>query len=619
MKKIFILLFFSFNLHAELIKAPPFDFKSMRGSVSDFTPHGTQPGLTYSMSSVNECYDCHSSAGFGSDPVDKEYSPYDTWSGSMMANATRDPLFWAAVDVANQDVPGVGDFCIRCHSPNGFYQGHTKNGTSNPDYANGCELTGTVTSQENKLNDYQGVSCHFCHRLEENGPNGEPQILKNSDVWIDDVACDSPGSSSFGPCRKGPYNDYSSNPDINNPPHAWKYSNYINKSEICGSCHNVSSPEILNNGVLTIAKTLIDTDGTDTGIAMPIERTFSEWKSSFFADLIFTDGYDVAITTDLPALKQGQTCQDCHMPPSESLDARACTLTPLGVREGNLNKHTFAGGNSWMPQVIKNIYGDDLSDSDFDRNEAYDVASDSALDMLQNKSAIISTEIVSSTSEQLDIKVRVTNLTGHKLPTGYPEGRRMWLNVIATDNNGATIFESGAYDSNTAILTETGTKIYESKPGIWDGNSCKTEENGNPMFHFVLNNCVAKDNRIPPLGFTGGNDIELKPVGITYPTRPGYPNQTVNYDDTNYSIVIPNGTPLPITVTATLKYQTASNDYINFLDSESSAPSENDLCNRTQTVGPANMSRGAFMKSLWETNGKSAPVDMASSSIQTTN
>ncbi|UCE46654.1 MAG: hypothetical protein JSW47_13655 [Phycisphaerales bacterium] len=25
--------------------------------------------------------------------------------------------------------------------------------------------------------------------------------------------------------------------------------------------------------------------------------------------------------------------------------------------------------------------------------------------------------------------LRVTNLTGHKLPSGYPEGRRMWVNV----------------------------------------------------------------------------------------------------------------------------------------------------------------------------------------------
>ena len=26
-------------------------------------------------------------------------------------------------------------------------------------------------------------------------------------------------------------------------------------------------------------------------------------------------------------------------------------------------------------------------------------------------------------------RLRITNQTGHKLPTGYPEGRRMWVNV----------------------------------------------------------------------------------------------------------------------------------------------------------------------------------------------
>ena len=34
-----------------------------------------------------------------------------------MANATRDPLVWAAVDTADQDVRASGDFCIRGHSP----------------------------------------------------------------------------------------------------------------------------------------------------------------------------------------------------------------------------------------------------------------------------------------------------------------------------------------------------------------------------------------------------------------------------------------------------------------------------------------------------------------------
>lgn len=614
-----LVLVLNFNSQAELIKAPPFNFSEINGSVTDFTPHGTQPGITFSLASSSECGDCHSSSGFSGEPEDKEYMPYDTWAGSMMANATRDPLFWAAVDIANQDIPGVGDFCIRCHTPIGFYVGHTKNNQGDMDYANGCKLTGTVVSAETKLNDYQGVTCHFCHRQEPEGPNGEAQIFKNSNIWLDDVACNYPGSSSFTPCRKGPYNDYSTNPDVSNPPHPWKFSNYVKKGEICGSCHNVSSPEILNNGVLTIAKTLINNSGVDTGVAMPIERTFDEWKSSLFADLVFKNGYGGDTVTEFPNLVQGQSCQDCHMPESESLDARACVFPDLGTRAGNMKKHEFAGGNSWMPQVLKSEYGDELSDVNFSRSDAFDSATASALDMLQNKSAIISTEILSTTVSQLDVKVTVTNLTGHKLPTGYPEGRRMWINVKATDNNGASIFESGAYNDSTAVLTETDTKIYETLQGIWDGATCVTENAGNKLFHFVKNNCIAKDNRIPPFGFTGGTDIELMPIGISYPVRPGHPLHVVNYDATTYNITIPNGTPLPITVTATLKYQTASKDYIDFLDSESSTASENDLCNRTQTDGPATQSRGAFMKSLWQNNGKSAPVDMASSSTQTSN
>ena len=43
------------------------------------------------------------------------------------------------------------------------------------------------------------------------------------------------------------------------------------------------------------------------------------------------------------------------------------------------------------------------------------------------------------------------NLAGHKLITGYPEGRRMWLHVVARDGDDATVFESGAYDVDTAI------------------------------------------------------------------------------------------------------------------------------------------------------------------------
>ncbi len=611
---IFLSTLVSTGIQAKLVKAPPFNLlNEINGpSVSDFTPHGTQPGISFSMASADNCNDCH--AGFTTD--DQKFTPSMTWSGSMMANSGRDPLFWAAVDIANQDVPGVGDYCIRCHSPVGFYKGHTKNGAGNLDYANGCKLSGSLTSFDNENNDYQGVNCHFCHRVDQNGPNGEAQIIQNSDVWLDDESCNNPdGNNNFGPCRKGPYN----------PPlqdfHAWEFSTFIQSSEFCGSCHNVTTPDVLTDGVISPAELLWD-GGVQTNIPMPIERTYSEWLNSDFADVIYADGFGGDVITEFPLVTKSESCQDCHMPESFDPAARACIQTTPGSRTGDMKTHEFAGGNSWMPAVLKTIYGDALSEGQLiDRNAAYDRTISYALDMLQNKSALIETSLVSATATDAEVKVKVTNLTGHKLPTGYLEGRRMWINLVVRDNSDTIIYESGGYDLTTAVLSEDpALKVYESNQGIWDDKlgQCVTESNGIKQFHFVQNNCVAKDNRIPPLGFRGATNIEMKSVGIIYPVDPNNPSAVVNYDETNYAFSIPDTAVMPLSVTATLKYQTSSKDYIEFLESESTTASENALCDRSLTVGPADQSRGAYMKQLWEDNGKSAPVDMTFSAIKIT-
>ena len=73
-------------------------------SALDYTPHGTQPGLSAQLESVSTCTDCHRSLV----PANAGFMPHSTWGGSMMANAMRDPLFWAALDVANNDATGIG-------------------------------------------------------------------------------------------------------------------------------------------------------------------------------------------------------------------------------------------------------------------------------------------------------------------------------------------------------------------------------------------------------------------------------------------------------------------------------------------------------------------------------
>lgn len=586
------------------------------GDPIDFTPHGTQPGLTFGLEGGSKCHSCH--AGYYNDANytnDKHFMPYTTWAGSMKAQATRDPLFWAALDVANNDIPGVGDFCLKCHTPAGWFKGRVVKPIDDQmpllDGANGCELSGDYVERNTGNNDFSGVTCHFCHRIDEKGPNQESQRIGNVEVWLDDEACE----GGFGPCRKGPY-DYPNNSAVSQPPHDWEYSTFIQSSEFCGSCHDVSSPEIEQNGVLSIAKKLIDENGVETAHAMPIERTYSEWQNSLFADLIYRDSYNQPNTAVLPVLTQGETCQGCHMPQTDNMAARACVFNSPGDRADNLRTHQFAGGNTWIPQVIKSVYGDDLESVDSGIKEILDLTTSYAQNMLQLNSALVDIELVSNDGTEMVVDVKVTNLTGHKLPTGYPEGRRMWLNLVAVDDGGNQLLESGAYDVNTGVLTEDAqVKVYEALPGIWNEGeqNCDIEDGSNQkMFHFVLNNCIYKDNRIPPLGFRGGNDITLKPVGLNYPEDPQNPGQLVNYDVTRYTIPV-TGAQMPVSVSATLKYQTASKEYIDFLDAEATAnsiPSENLMCDRSWTVGPQNQSRGAYMKQLWQDYGKSAPTDM---------
>lgn len=547
---------------------------SLAGPLTD---KGTQPGLTYPLLPPTNCQGCH-----GDFNMAENVEPHPTWSGSMMANSSRDPLFWAALDVANNDVPGVGDWCLRCHASNAWLSGRSEPPGGTTD---GCSLVGTIDSIND---DFSGVNCHLCHRMMVNDspPTGQDSVYyENGQYWLDDANCANSGSANNpqdGPCRRGPY-DYPALGGDTEPPHQWAFSQYHVDSDLCANCHNVTSP----------VHNLIAADGTDTGVPFPIERTYKEWQQSEFR----TGG------------SAEQTCQGCHMPKSDASNLFAC-VQQQNDRTGNLAVHQFVGGNTWVPQVLKGEY------PNLGRGDAFDATTAWALDMLQNKSATVEVTALgeAENGDALSVEVKVTNLTGHKLPTGYPEGRRMWINVQAHDGDGALIWESGAYDASTGDLTEDAQiKIYRSEPGIYNANGTgecdAVDGDGKHTFHFVLNNCYAIDNRIPPLGFTGGSDIETQPKNYTYPeTSPGS-GVLVNYDVTPYTIPVGLSTKGPVTVTATLNFQVVSKEYVEFLLDQSTTNNfPNDCIPRT--TGMPNQTRAEILYDMWQTYGRAAPVAM---------
>jgi hypothetical protein len=103
---------------------------------------GTQPGQVGNLETPDKCDNCH--GGYN-----RAVEPAFNWRGSMMANAGRDPIFWATVAVAEQDFDGAGDLCIRCHSTAGWMAGR-----STPTDGSGL-----------MAGDADGVDCDTCHKM----------------------------------------------------------------------------------------------------------------------------------------------------------------------------------------------------------------------------------------------------------------------------------------------------------------------------------------------------------------------------------------------------------------------------------------------------------------------
>jgi len=90
----------------------------------------------------------------------------------------------------------------------------------------------------------------------------------------------------------------------------------------------------------------------------------------------------------------------------------------------------------------------------------------------------------------------------------------------------------------------------------------------------------------------------------------------VNYDDVGYKVTVPGSTPSPVTVEATLRYQTASKEYIEFLRDEAIDNSFPEDCIAGSGAQALGLSRGEYLYALWNdpSYGRSPPVDMATDS-----
>ncbi len=472
---------------------------------------------------VQQCKMCHSGTDNG--PADPVFS----WQSGMMSQAARDPVYRAALTIANQDIEGVGEFCWRCHSARGWLEDRS------------TPADGSALNRE----DMHGVSCDVCHRLIDPLSDEAAKLIKDVPPGYGNAMMVADPANMV----RGPYGN-----TRGAMPHLTAKSEYHASGNLCATCHNISNP----------------LQASDVKTQPPhafghIERTYSEWVLSDFS-------------------KQGPkgTCQSCHYPKVEG-GGQASRFGSL--QRDHFVMHGPVGGSTWVQDATWMLWGG----KDMDRR-AMDMGKQRTLELLRTAATLGLSSV-----EAGKAVLRITNLTGHKLPSGYPEGRRMWVNVKFLDSSGELLKEIGRYGPKDdtvfgkpvtapTLLDPEQTQVYECLPAISEAQAKKYGKKPGKSFHFVLNDIIAKDNRIPPKGFKNSSFAEhlSAPVGAVYADGQ-------HWDDVQ--LEPPAGCAR---IVVNLMYQAVSWEYMKFLAEE----------NKTDDWGRR-------LYDAWNRTGKGAPVSIA--------
>ncbi|MFZ1947718.1 MAG: T9SS type A sorting domain-containing protein, partial [bacterium] len=339
-------------------------------------------------------------------------------------------------------------------------------------------------------------------------------------------------------------------------------------------CHDVSNPAFTKVGPVDYAPNAFDEAHPDMNLRnmMPVERTYSEWSRSEYA----ATGVYAPQFAGNKADGMVSTCQDCHM---RDVYAKGANVAG-SPRRLDLPLHDLMGGNTFVPDIVATFYPDEVSVAQLQAAK------------LRAQEMIAKAATLALTPEDFGVTVRVTNQTAHKLPSGYPEGRRIWINVKAYDAADQMVFESCAYDLATAVLShDSQAKVYEVHPGLSPSLAAALGMPAGPSFHFVLSDTIYSDNRIPPRGFTNAafQEIQSPPVDHSYADGQ-------HWDDTPY--YLPS---VAESVAVSLYYQTTSKEYVEFLRD----------ANHTNATGQN-------LYNAWAAQGKAAPVLIASAGVGVT-
>ncbi|HRI63941.1 MAG TPA: hypothetical protein PK156_06875 [Polyangium sp.] len=594
---------------------------------------GTQPQPDIALENASNCMGCHG----GYDPVVESGF---TWKGTMMAQSARDPFFWAALTVAAQDSiwalgnPNGADICLRCHMPKGWLELRS-DPTSGAGMGGGdfdgvqCDFCHRMIDpffQDTYTGQREGNA--WATYWDETNASSTPSmtaadVTYQADITQSDMHTLFNGNKFYGADHRpvnGGYDENTSGQYFISKTqdrrasfadaqgfHPMLYSRYHKSKYYCSTCHDVSNPALANKDFAATmpddGATVLPTESKSPSEYFHVERTFSEFMLSDYG----LPGGSVGVGPYAPdKIKTSQpgnaiaSCQDCHMPdgvgPGASLfDSVQRPQDSTEHPSSGQPIHDLTGGNALVPWLLAStvplspnydatnamLLGQGPAKLTLSFNDGLKLdpaallaASNRAVWTLQKAASILDLTY-SRTTGATSFKLR--NNTGHKLITGYPEGRRMFVNIrlyqgttllhevnpydpTAGTLRGLPTTESPASPPLTAAQTHDDSLVYEAKMASSLTGQTKS-------FHFLLGTSRFKDNRIPPKGFR----IAEADQRIAQPVAAGTPNPnyftaaeyTGGYAQVNLTLP-PNATRIEVRV----QYQTTSREYVEFLRDE---------------------------------------------------
>jgi len=594
---------------------------------------GTQPNQGVNLEAPNRCLNCHA----GYDPAVEPgfnwigsmmaQSARDPIFWACFTVALQDSI-WAI------GTPNAGDLCERCHFPEGWLGGRSD--PPNASVMTGSDFDGLHCDFCHRMYDpffettYNGTRegsqwITYWDEAANSGPgSGTLSQTEAANTYIEDrtqatavkLFSGQNFYTKFNVPQYPAYNENTSGQYFVSTgsqkrasfadaaaKHQMLYSRYHKSRYFCSTCHDVSNPVLANLGLsplpdLSGGADLIS-EQYSAALYFHVERTFSEFMLSAYG----RQG-GAATNAEFEQLSGGidwvAKCQDCHL---SDVVGYGCNKSGVPLRPGGstehpnsgLPLHDMTGGNAWISYILASL---DPAGPVYDQTNVAILDKGPAvltLDLNAGQTPKQSGAALKAGSErakqQLKLAATIKNLaydpntgrlsfrlqnnTVHKLISGFPEGRRMFVNIKAY-GNGKLVREVNPYDYTVGTLKGlpqssaspalAPAEIYSDRL-VYEVHPASGLTGEDETFHFVLATGRYKDNRIPPKGF----DISSAAQRLCEPVWHGHSEPSYftaeeyagGYDQID--INVPADAEY---VAVKLYYQGTSREYIEFLRDE---------------------------------------------------